>query len=147
MSIVGSLEIRASKYISVKLKTYTYKLLPFPVEINNRQKNSDNFYFFSHKVWFIGPPFRLIKPNFHTITWGISWYEFRTILTCCRIWKLILLNISITYLASYVWVFIFSRFARKLTQYGVRLERWRAGVWILWNYGSTKQFKPAYKEV
>ncbi len=94
---IGSLEIRASTYISAKCKkhTYTYKSLQFPVETNTRgSKTPNNFYSFSHKVWFAGPQFRLIKPNFRIITWGILCYEF-IILTSCEIWKLILLNVSL----------------------------------------------------
>ncbi len=34
--------------------------------------------------------------------------NFKIILTCCDICKLILLNISVRYPASYVWVFIFA---------------------------------------
>ncbi len=48
---IGSLEIRASKYISAKLRekkrTYTYKSLQFSIEINTRgSKTLDNFYSF-----------------------------------------------------------------------------------------------------
>lgn len=44
------------------------------------------------------------KANFHTITCIILYYDFKTNLTCCEVWKLILLNVSVTYSASYVWV-------------------------------------------
>ncbi len=43
------------------------------------------------------PEFRLRKLNFRTI----SSYDFKTIPTYCEIWKLILLNLSVTYPASY----------------------------------------------
>ncbi len=53
---LSSLEIRVSTYISAKLKkrTYMYDSLQFPVEINTRGSKTDNFYSFSHEVWFTG---------------------------------------------------------------------------------------------
>ncbi len=51
-SNLGSLEIRASTYISAKLKkrTYMYDSQQFPVEMNTRGSKTDNFYSFSHEV-------------------------------------------------------------------------------------------------
>ncbi len=53
---LGSLEIRASTYISAKLKkrTYMYDSQQFPVEMNTRGSKTDNFYSFSHEVWLTG---------------------------------------------------------------------------------------------
>ncbi len=83
---MDSLEICASAYISVKLKKRTYKSMQFPVEMKTSgSKTQWNFSFFSHKVWFAHPQFRLLKPNFRIITWGILCYEFKTILTCSEI--------------------------------------------------------------
>ncbi len=92
----------ASIYISAKLKkinkkSYMYKSLQFPVEMNTRGSKNDNFYSFSHKVGFTVTEFWLIKPNFHTITCRILCYDFKTILTSCAISKLIFLNVVVTY--------------------------------------------------
>ncbi len=56
LSNLSSLEIRVSTYSSAKLKkrTYMYDSLQFPVEINTRGSKTDNFYSFSHEVWFTG---------------------------------------------------------------------------------------------
>ncbi len=53
---LSSLEIRVSTYSSAKLKkrTYMYDSLQFPVEMNTRGSKTDNFYSFSHEVWFTG---------------------------------------------------------------------------------------------
>ncbi len=97
-----------SAYISAKLKkrTYTYESLQFPVEINTRgSKNPTTFIPFNTKYDLQVHRFRLINPNFCIITWGTLCYEFKTIWTCCEIWKLMHLKVSITYPASYAWGF------------------------------------------
>ncbi len=52
-----------------------------------------------------------------------------------------------TYPASYLWVFMDGKFVRDLTEYGDVFRRRGAPVQILFNHGSTKQFKSANKEV
>ncbi len=42
---------------------------------------------------------------FLTVTCRMVCYDFKTILTSCTIWKLILLNVVVTYTASYIWVY------------------------------------------
>ncbi len=42
---------------------------------------------------------------FLKVTCRMVCYDFKTILTSCTIWKLILLNVVVTYTASYVWVY------------------------------------------
>ncbi len=61
-------------------------------------KNSDAFYSFTHKF----TEFWLIKHNFRTITGRISCYDFKTILICWEIWKLMLLNVSITHIQLHI---------------------------------------------
>ncbi len=52
--------------------------------------------------------FWLIKQNFRTITWRISCYDFKTILICCEIWKLMLLNISISHIQLHIYGFSYT---------------------------------------
>ncbi len=49
--------------------------------------------------------FWLIKHNFRTITWRISCYDFKTILIYWEVWKLMLLNVSITHLQLHIYGF------------------------------------------
>ncbi len=92
------------KYMHLPTFLQNWKKLPIiriaAVFSWNEQCNSTKFYSFSHKVWFTRPEFRLRKPNFLNIPCTILYYDLKTILTCCKIWKLLLLNVSIT--ASFV---------------------------------------------
>ncbi len=99
-SNLGSLEIRASTYISAKLKklTYIYDSLQFPVEMNTR--GSKTLFLFTRSV-----TYRNSFDYFLTVTCRMVCYDFKTILTSWTIWKLILLNVVVTYTASYVWVY------------------------------------------
>ncbi len=74
-----------------------YISLQFPKETNTRG-NSDAFYSFSHKF----TEFLLKMHNFHTITWWKSCYDFKTILICWELWKLMLLNVSIAHIQPHI---------------------------------------------
>ncbi len=63
-ALLARCEIRTNKYIS----------LQFPKEMNTRGSKTDAFYSFSHKF----TEFWLKKRNYHTITWWISCYDFKT---------------------------------------------------------------------
>ncbi len=84
-----------------KKLTYMYDSLQFPVEMNTRgSKTLTTFIPFTRSV-----TYRNSFDYFLTVTCRMVCYDFKTILTSCTIWKLILLNVVITYTASYVWVY------------------------------------------
>ncbi len=85
-----------------KICTNNYISQQFPKETNTRGSNT--FYSFSHKF----TELLLIKRNFCTITWRISCYDFKTILICWEIWKLMLLNVSIAHIQPRIYGFSYT---------------------------------------
>ncbi len=81
-----------------EIRTNNYILLQFHFP---KETNSDTFYSFSYKF----TEFWLIKRIFRTITLKISCYDFKTILICWEIWKLMLLNVSIAHIQPRIYGF------------------------------------------
>ncbi len=81
----------------------------------------DAFYSFSHKC-----TFSIKKPTFLSITWRISCYNL-TLLICWEIWKLMLLNVSITHIQLHIY--------RLSWMVGLFCSSWRR-TWQVRSYGS-----------
>ncbi len=100
---LGSLEIRVSTYISAKLKkrTYMYDSLQFPVEINTRGSKTLTTFIPFHTKYDLQEQFWLFSHSYlqNGMLWLLNNFNILHDL------KLILLNVVVTYTASYVWVY------------------------------------------
>ncbi len=103
ISNLGSLEIRASTYISAKLKkiTYMYDSLQFPVEMNTRGSKTLTTFIPFHTKCDLQEQFWLFSHSY--LQNGMLWLQNN--FNILHDLKTDTLNVFVTYTASYVWVY------------------------------------------
>ncbi len=92
-----------STYISAKLKNLPICTIPCSFQLKwtlEAVKLWQLLFLFTRSM-----TYRNSFDYFLTVTCRMVCYGFKRILTSCTIWKLILLNVVVTYTASYVWVY------------------------------------------
>ncbi len=98
MACIGNRDAMSSPTAYTKCYLVSWHLRTWVHFLARHEISTNNYITAVSKFW-------LIKRNFRTITWGISCYNFKTLLKSWEIWKIMLLNVSIAHMQPRIYGF------------------------------------------